>query len=590
LTEARKPRAVEIFEERHEQAKRARLPFEKQWKRFENVYHGTTELPTQRDGDKTRSRLRIPWVYQLVETMAPRLIDPEPVFAYFPVQPMDEVMAQVLNTLVKFQLNADRFVARQKSWIDDGAIRALGIAKVVWVHEERNMRVRRQNNPLAIAMGRGVYREEEQTVTVTNRPSILYIDPEDFFWDPAAVSDETMEWATHRVWLSAGQIRRRERQGVYSGVDKIGSPSGSADSNPRDPKETSEEARYRRANRYEVFEHWDKVSQKVTTICNGVVLREEDWPYLHGELPFVTFCTMPNRRSLVGISECEKLADPQDAIWTTDNQRIEAVSISLSPMMILDPMLKGQKNLSFKKGGRIYANTQQRVEQMRIDPNIVPAFEQTQSYLDAMHQVSGVDPAMMVDSSQQMSDSATGAMLRHEETNMRMMMKKLQFRLFEAKIAKLMVQLNHQFLTKAEIRRIVGDKAKDMKVPDPTEIPMFLDVIPKGMSESLNKGVERNSQAEIINSLAGIHLAPMGDGSAFTLQPQIRRLIESYDQDPSMGNFIPVEAAAQAQMIMGGGGGMPGGGMPPTAPPQMVDQVGSMSDLDESGQQAPAAA
>lgn len=588
MTEARKPRALQVFEERHEQAVNARRSHEKSWKRWEQVYHGTTPLPGG-DAAKGRSALRIPWVYQLIETMAPRIIDPEPVFAYFPVEPMDQDMADLLNTVVKFQLNADRFVSRQKAWIDDGAIRALGIAKVVWLHEERDMRVRVLNSPWDIALGRGVYSHKTKRVTVTNRPTVLYIDPEDAYWDPAGYDDDTIDWFTHRVWLSAGQVKHREKQGVYdsAAVKKLGSPSGSSDASPRDPKESSEEARYRRSNRYEVFEHWDKSAQKVTTICNGQILREADWPYLHGELPFVTFSTMPSRRSLVGISECEKLSDPQDAIWTTDNQRIEAVSMSLSPMLILDPALKGQKNIVFRKGGKIWASPQQRVDQMLIDPNIVPAMQQTQGYLDAMHQVSGVDPAMMVDSSQGMSDSATGAMLRHEETNMRMMMKKLQFRLFEAKIAKLIVQLNHEFLSKGELVRIVGDKAKNYKVPDPTEIPMFLDVIPKGMSESLSKGVARNSQAELINILSGVHLAPMGDGSAFTMQPQIKGLIESYDFDPNMGNFIPAEAAAQAQM-MAQGMPMGAGGGPPGQVPGMVEQVGTMSDLDESG--APAAA
>lgn len=527
-------------------------------------------------------------MYQLIETMAPRIIDPEPVFSYFPVEPMDENMADVLNTTVRFQLNADRFVARQKAWIDDGAIRALAVAKVVWLHEERPLRVRRMNNPVQIVMTKQVYRYETELVTVTNRPSVLYVDPEDFYWDPGAVSDETMEWATHRVWLSAGQIKQRQKQGVYANVD-IGGPSGS-EAGPRDPKETSEEAKYRRANRYEVFEHWDKTAQTVTTICNGKILREVEWPYLHGELPFVTFSTMPNRRSLVGNSECEKLRDPQEAIWTIDNQRIDAVSLSLNAPLILDPALRGQKNLRFGIGAKIYASQNQRVEAMRIDPNIVAAMGETQAYLDAMHQVSGVDPAMMVDSSSPMSDSATGAMLRHEETNMRMMMKKLQFRLFEARIAKLMVQLNHQFLTKLELVRIVGEKAKQYDVPDPTEIPMFLDVIPKGMSESLNKSVERNSKSEQISILSGLHLGAMGDGSAFTIAPQVRDLIESYDGDPTR-NFIPMEQAAQAQMMMAGGGGMMAGGMaPPMAPPGMVDQVGSMSDLDESQQGAGAAA
>lgn len=578
MADENKPRALRVFEERHEAAKHARRAFETKWKRWEEVYDPPAVAVTKHNSH--RSRLRPPWVYQLIETMAPRIIDPEPVFAYFPVEPMDENMADVLNTTVRFQLNADRFVARQKAWIDDGAIRALGIAKVVWLHEERDIRVRKLNNPLMIALGQGVYKYETKLTTVTNRPTILYVDTEDAWWDPAGTSDDTIEWFTHRVWLSAGQIKRRTDQGVYYKCD-LGSPSGSSDTQPRDPKESSEEARYRRSNRYEVFEHWDKTSQKVTTFCNGHILREVDWPYLHGELPFVFFSTMPNRRSPVGTSECEKLEDLQEAIWTRVNQIYDATGLALSPMLILDPTLKNQKNLTFRKGGKIYASQAQRVEQLRIDPQTAPAWEEIQSLLDAMHQVSGVDPAMMVDSSQSMSDSATGAMLRHEETNMRMMMKKLQFRLFEAKIAKLMVQMNHQFLSKAELVRIVGDKAKQYKVPDPTEIPMFLDVIPKGMSESLSKGVERNSQNELISSLAGVHLAPMGDGTAFTMQPQIKRLIASYDQDPAMGNFIPVEAAAEAQMIMQGGGGAMAGAAPGQVP-GMVDEVGTMSELDES--------
>jgi hypothetical protein len=490
-----------------------------------------------------RSRLQIPWAWQQIETIGPRIVDPEPKFEFAPVEPSDRPLSELLNTLIRQQLSADRFLVRQKAWIEDGMVKGLGVAKVVWLQEKKTLRVRYQ--PTSEELASGEYPEfTEQELITSNRPHIIYVDPADFFWDPAATSEDDWRYVFHRTWLTLDELKSREKDGIYKSVAKV--KQSDDESVGRGARETEEEAEARRTCKYPVYERWH-IDGSVMVVSGDVVLRDDPNPFYHADIPFAIFRTQPTPRSLVGISEVEKIDHLQEAIWTRDNQRIDAVSLALNQVMILDPTISGVRQLTIGPNTKIYASNGQRVEQLKIDPNQAPAFDETEAYLGAMQQMTGASPMFAgVDTSQfgVNNNTATGASIMQEEANKRMAMKKLEFRIFESRVAKLMVQLNHQFLSPFELQRIVGSVHSNVDMPNPGEIPMFLDVIPQGMSESMSKSVERNEIMELVNMTAGNHLTPMPDGTIFSIKPFLEAAIKTYDRDPSgsfldMGNVHP---------------------------------------------------
>lgn len=512
------------------------------WRTLDEVYHANKEFPKHQQ-DLLRSRLRVKWAWQQIETILPRIMDPDPRFAIMPVESGDSDMSDSLNVLLRYQLNKDRFIAKQRSWAEDGTVRALGVAKVVWLQKKQTMRIRRKLDPETVrefeSIGEEIpddlLYEKKENVIVENRPTVIYVDPFDFLWDPKATCDSDWEYVFHRSWLSLETLKARERAGTYQNVSQIENASES-DGGPRSAYESSEEANARRTGLYPVYERWH-VDGTIMVMCGDVVLRDGPSPYYHGDIPFAVFRSQPTPRSLVGVSEVESIDHLQEAIWTRENQRIDAASLALNQILILDPTIQGVRQLAIRPGLKIYANAAQRVDQLRLDSLQNIGFNETEAYLGAMQQMTGASP-YLAGSDPSMSgvdqSTATGASIMQEEGNKRMYLKKLEFQLFESRIAKLMIQLNHQYLSASEIERILGDNASGYRYVSPEEIPMFLDVIPQGMSDSMSKGTDMQRVIEILNTAKDLHLAPMGDGTIFTIKPFIERAIKIQGFDSRM--------------------------------------------------------
>ena len=537
-TEKRK----KMFEQQFFAARAVHDLWRTRWMELDEAYHGVKDFP-KNTLETLRSRLRIPWIWQQIETIKPRIIDPDPVFEFQPVENRDIDYAQALNALTRAQLYADRFIMKQSYWAEDGLVKGLAIAKVIWLQQKVRMKQRRKQNLLDIVgstFGFETETVEEREVISVNRPTIIYVDPNDFMWDPAATNDSNWSYVFHRTWLSKAELKQREAQGLYKDIDKIGSGDDSTDSD-RGVFESAEEAKAKRSGKFAVWERWSR-DGTVMTMCNGVVLRDEPNPYFHNDIPFAVFRSQPTPRSLVGVSEVEKIQHIQEAIWTRDNQRIDAVSLALNQVLIVDPSIQGARNITFQPGAKIYANGGQRIEQLKLDPMQVPGFEETQNYLGAMQQMTGASP-YLAGSDPSMSgieqNTATGVSIMQEEGQKRMMVKKLEFRMFESRIAKLMTQLNHQYLSKFEIDQLLGDRAGDFVDLSPEDIPMFLDVIPKGADEAMSISTKRQENIELLNVLGGLNGAQFPDGTTFTIKPFVQETLESFGKSP-VSSFQPI--------------------------------------------------
>ena len=562
--------ALKLFKERMAVSDPVVESYEDKWARLDRVYHGETKDPKKQE-DNGKSRLRIPWAWQQIETIIPRIMDPSPKFGFMPVEPTDAKKSIVWNRLTRKQLDMDRFVTRQRSWIEDGCVKGLAVSKTIWKQTKKEALVRPPRSLSDKLLGRSPEMKREQRV-VENRPTIKYIPPEDFRWDPTAIRDEDLEWGADRSWRTMAYLEKMQRAGVYKNVKEVKAAVQDA-SNRRSVRETPKEAQARRQGKYAIWEMHDREGNLIA-VCNGVLIRNIQSPFAHLDLPYSTFRSQPSNHSLVGVSEVEKIEHIQQAIWTLDNQRIDAISLTLNPVFKVDPTIRGWKNLTFRPGLKIPATRGQEFEQIRIDANAAPSWGLTEAYIGAVQQMTGANPIMFGADPSTFGinqETATGASIMQEEGNKRMAMKKLEFRLFEARIAKLMLQLNHQYLSDFELFRIVGDDGLKTDRPSVEEIPMFLDVIPEGMSESLSKSVERNSMIEVMNLLGPLHMMPMHDGTAVSIQKIIERIVSNYDID--VGDvFIPQEYMTPPSMP-----GVPEGGA--NIEPSVEDEVHNMNEV-----------
>lgn len=242
----------------------------------------------------------------------------------------------------------------------------------------------------------------------------------------------------------------------------------------------------------------------------------------------------------------ESIEDLQIAIWVKDNQRIDAVNFAMFGIIIADPTIPGINDLKVHPGKIIKAMNGQRLEQWVIDPNAGAAFQESESYLSAMDAMTGYNSALGGSEAGSLDRiTATVGTIADEATNLRKAMKKLEFRLAISRVAKMWVQLDHQFLSEYELHRILGDDAIDYKPIPPEEIPMFLDVIPEAMSEAIGIMQERSSLLELLNILGTLHGTQMLDGSYFDLKSLIESTLKSYSREPKQSfstNMPPMQA------------------------------------------------
>lgn len=554
---------VKFFKSRLELAKKGQQEHVTYWKKMEAVHLGTQNMPAG-PSDLLTSALKIKWAWQRWAAISPEIMDPEPRMEFKPVEVTDQRVSDILKVLTKQQLTQDGFVSKQPAMIDDAGIYGLSVVKVIWHQRIESLQTRRAQTLQERAIGAPI-QYEERRVIVENRPTIAYVDPYDFFWDPAATSDENWRFVFHRVWLTREELKEREAKGIYRDVSLACDKGG--ETGPRSQTEKTTEADARRQNRFEVFEGYFDDGTRMA-MCGDTLLTDGPHPYHHKRFPFVCWSTQPNKRSLVGRSEMESIEDLQLAIWLKDNQRIDAVNFAMFGFMLVDPTIPGVNDLKVHPGKVIKAMNGQRFEHFVMDPAAGAAFQESESYLAAMDAMTGYNSAIGgADAASLDRVTATVGTIAEEATDIRKAMKKLQFRLAISRIAKMWVQLDHQFLSEYELQRILGDEAIDYRPIPPEEIPMFLDVIPEAMSEAIGVMQKRSSLLELLNILGTLHGTQMLDGTYFDIKSLIEATLKSYDREPKQ-SFSSTPPPMQAPVSVPP--------VTPQAPPTTQDMLGDM--------------
>lgn len=581
-----------LFEQRFDIAERSQSKRKQEWQKWQRIYAGEDTMPKD-SVDMLRSKLKVPWAWQQIETIIPRVMEPEPRAEFKPVTSAtpDMQLADSLHVLTQQQLYADQWVVKQRPFIEDGLVCGLGVAQVRWHQRKDAVRVRvpidsvtkdmqveelLDGNYQPIVVGEPEDSKEEasespemealeepafavclKSMITESRPTIDWTPLEDFFPDPGCTDDHNWRWVIHRAWLTPSELAKREAMGVYT--DTKHAMAVAAEGSEKREGETAEEAEARRDGKIAVYTMWEDNGKRMV-VANSVMLLDGISPYYHQRIPFFAWCSQPNPRSLFGISEVDKIQELQKAVWLKDNQRIDAVNAAINFVVIADPGIQDlRKGAKIHPGKIIRAMNGQRLEQWTIGAQANLAFQETENYLGAMQQMTGANPMLQgMDPTGQMTNgTATVGNIFQEEGNKRMAMKKLYFRLFTSRIMKQMVQLSHQYLTPFELGRILQSGGLENSKMTPEDIPMFLHVMPEAMSETIGQQAERSTNVELLNILGQLHGSQMLDGTYFDIKPIVQNTLKAYAQNPRTSFREPQDVRAQQAPVPPGQGGQP---------------------------------
>ncbi len=529
---------------------------EDSWKhhlrKFKEQYEVYFRSEKRRKEEKDKGHLYVDHVYQQIETIVPRLVIPDFKFDLEPREAQDELQVRALQRKVDYDLDVDDFIPKQVEMAKTALICGVCVAKVIWDKKCEYVKVHDfEVPPMEILAGAPTTKVVEREIK--NGPTLLPVNLWDFFPDPSATSIDSAYEVYHRTWLTEDELKAREKmvangQPIYKNIKKALSLGAAGNTEENLGNESMDEIDAKRgAGRFEVIERWRR--GRLTTVVNrAVVIRDTENPYWHGQIPFVAACTQPDIRSFVGISEVEVIDNIARMIHKFENIRLRAAEFAINPVLKIHRSLKGANKFQWLPGERIYLDRMDQIVPETAVANLQAGWDEIQAYLGYMQQVSGVSPYMSgADPSTSGVDqsTATGATILREGADTRIQLKLIQMQVMYAKVAKMFVALNQQFITKPQLVKIIGIDGEQWVSVKPEDISGAYDVR-TNVKESLSRVAEIQKYTEALNTLMPMHGIPMADGTVADVKYPLMSLLEAMGLDPNRGF-----AQAPAQPPMG---------------------------------------
>ena len=355
--------------------------FDEKWDEYYRLWRGIWESK-DKSRDSERSKIINPALSQAVESTVAEL--EEASFGkgkWFDVSDnyTDEDSADI--QMWRDQLAEDFTKEDVESSISEcylnGALYGTGIGKVIL-----NERTDRTIDPEAIGdtnITKVAFTEES-----TIRVGLKAVHPKEFVIDPTARTIDEALGMAHITTVPKHSIERKMTQGIYRAVtlsgytDTIVGSKNSEESKELDDNESdmtmlieyhgfvpkhlldevdSEDDGAGNAEEIDVDDDETLVEAIITIANSGTLLRAVENPYVMGDRCFVAYQhdTVPNRFWGRGI--CEKGYNPQKALDAESRGRIDAMALSIHPMMAMDAT-RIQRGSDFKvaPGRNVFTN------------------------------------------------------------------------------------------------------------------------------------------------------------------------------------------------------------------------------------------
>lgn len=567
-----------------EAAEENQRPLAEEWRAHYETYLGKPNekrlgrRSRKAETDDWRSRLYVKHAFQQIETLLPEFLVEDPNFEVLARERGDQSKAATIQKLLDYQLDRDRYAEKRMAAVKKAVIFGACPIKVTWANVVRKMRVR---NPITDADRAQVLLDPNLTdeekdrllapfiwseVTVRDDPTMIVVDPFDFFWDPAATTLDDAEWVMHRTWASDEALLAKEKAGIYEGVSKYLEKRGKDDDSRSGGNawdgmrrlfgERQQEAEARRGDRHEVIEKWSR-DRLVVMLDREVVIRDIPNPYWHGQLPFVMAQTQPDVDKMTGLSEVWSINAIQDAIWHVHNAQNDALALTLDPPIAMDDRDPRLKEFTFRPGARLFtSNPAGAFKALEIgQANAYASGGEVDRLRGWMELITGINAAVSGTSNE---GTATEAAMNLRQSKSRIALKVATVDAAFARAAEQFIQLDQQFIDDERVFRIVGETT-DWAEVSPDDIAGAFDVRPRNSADRTVKELAREQSLNLLNVLA--QFVPYG----LNIWPLIDKAAVAHDLSPEELKGQP----AMPGMPMGAPPAM-GGGTPQAAAPPMV--------------------
>jgi hypothetical protein len=440
------------------------------------------------------ARVFDPRIFRVIETITPRMVATEPTGSFYPVESGDTQTNQILNALFKYDWRRSVMFPKLVTFAKSLLLFGTSFGRVYYDFREceKTQMVPKQLNGKMVWTPKN---SKQVTYTEYDGPNFETLNIYDCYPDPNATSLDNMRWFIYRTFKTVDELENENdaRGGEYwKNLDKL--HAAMEDKQKQDHTKRGyqpQDINYREHRRvmlstqelhgedksnpeFVVLIRYTKSRWLFTVPEFGIVIRDVENPYFHGQLPIIYGVDYPYPGELFGMGEIEPIDRIQRAINSVLNQRLDNVQLTLNSMW----KVKKQSGVDMHTlvsapGNIITTDDMDAIEPIAVPDVTGPTFVQTMSYLtSAMQNGSGItDYTTGLDTNANtQNETATGVRLIQQEANAQF---KLKIQLFNhmviERIANQWKDLRIQYTTEKQKVRILG--RNDVKyLQDKTEL------------------------------------------------------------------------------------------------------------------------
>lgn len=365
------------------------------------LYRSYADPSTFREG---RSHLFIPYVFHIIETQVPRLVNTlvntRPFVQTQPLgypSPERERRAKKMNLLLDYQFQVKiRFVMLVTDVIKAALMYGTAITRQGWRYERKEIPVRVPMRELGVEL-----RTRERVMqdrVVHDEPFVRNVPIWDFFFDPSSTSIDDCRYVIERQWMDYSEIvQLEETLGVdFKSMEELkrdarsGSSAGDS-SNPHLDSIARSATGDNNKRGIEVLHYWTNdryvvVANQKFTLCSM------ENPYDHGKKPYSKWVDIPLPNEFYGMGEAEAVEDLQEELNVTRNQRIDNVSLIINKMFKVrrSAQIDGQQLIA-APGGFVEVDEMDDVAELQFTDVTNSAYNEEERIKLDMDVVSGVN-------------------------------------------------------------------------------------------------------------------------------------------------------------------------------------------------------
>lgn len=434
---------------------------------------------------KWQANVFVPYTQAAVETLMPRILDARPEFAVQGRNQEDQLKAGKQQKVADYTWEIDDMDSTSEDVVRSSLVFGTGYMQTSWKKDVRTHKFL-ETKDLAT---KKTYKWKEREQVFYDAPHCEWVDNYGLWYDWHNIPRQSKQFWFKRLILSGAEIKRRYpyhdknriemafqkndsdltnygqarfdvklvHEKIIRGEDHTVSTYGGNNDiykNVEDPE----------LRMYEVFEWWrpfddaySVIVAKVPILKGGVIPQ----PFDHKEAPFieVPYLRLPGEFEGVGLPMI--LESPQIMLNQVKNQRLDAMTLNIHKMWIVNPLANIDKSeLVTRPFGIIYSADPAGVKEVAFSDLKQSAYRETDELKSDMRYSSGVDDFSMGTGSN--SSSATEVRHLRESTLERVRLFINHIGLAYAQVLRHWMVLWRQFFTEEMYIRITDENGQEV--------------------------------------------------------------------------------------------------------------------------------